>query len=60
MLRPFERLAIIWIKEYQPEDFKGQGAFGEKAAHPYIRLLYDRLQERKTCFKQTQHNGNNL
>lgn len=57
MMRPFERLATIWIKEDQPEDFKGLGGFGKDAAHPYIRQLYDRLQERKTHFKQTEKNG---
>lgn len=60
MMKPFERMVAIFIKEDQPENFKGVAAFGGGAAHPFIRELFHKLQERKADFKQTEHNGKYL
>lgn len=41
MMRPFERMVTMLMKEDQPKDFKGVAAIGKDAAHPFIKKLHD-------------------
>lgn len=48
----FECLLLIFIKESQPDDYRGISAFGPEARHPYIRELCQDFGEK--CLFRTE------